>query len=337
MRYLIPLGLAILTTSAIGPRAQEKPATFAKKTPKLVPLPKRIPAPKDNPATAARVELGKLLFFDPRLSGDNKMSCATCHLPEKGFADGLKTATGHRGRKLARNTQTVLNVAFLKPLFWDGRAKSLEEQALIPIAAKDEMNQDLGKLETELNAVPGYVKRFRKVFGTRVTRDGIAKALAAFQRSLVAGPSPFDRYLRGEKKALSASAKRGFELFRGDAGCIRCHNGPLLSDGRFYRIGVSFKDKGLAAVTKKRTDNYRFRTPALRNVAETAPYMHDGSMKTLNDVVMFYYRGVPASGHGGLDVQALSGQSVTDIPDLVAFLKSLSGKIPAVKKPDLPK
>jgi cytochrome c peroxidase len=195
------------------------------------------------------------------------------------------------------------------------------------------MHQDLDDLEAELAAAPDYAAQFRAVFSTGVDRDGIAKALAAYQRSLITEPSPFDRYLSGDKNALSNAAQRGLELFVGEAGCVRCHNGPLLSDGKFYRLGVGFKDKGLGAVTGKSEDNYKFRTPSLRNIAETSPYMHDGSMETLADVVTFYFREIPtAPGNLPLDVEALSAQSFSDIDYLVAFLKSLTGKPPVNAK-----
>eukprot|EP00913_Durusdinium_trenchii_P010922 g10251.t1 len=324
------VGLLVLAAGWVaGNDAKGKKATT--QLAKLSTLPKPVPAPKDNPTTAEKVSLGKQLFFDSRLSGDNNMSCATCHLPDKAFADGLAGSKGYRGKVLSRNTPTVLNTAYFGRLLWDGRAKSLEEQSLGPITSPDEMHQDLDELEKELNAVPGYVKQFRKIYNTKVTRDGIARSLAAFQRTLVTGPSPFDRYLAGQTNALSDQAKRGFELFQGDAGCIRCHHGPLLSDGKLYRLGVSFNDKGQGLVSKQKEDNYKFRTPALRNVAETGPYMHDGSLKTLSEVVTFYYRNVPASAPDGepLDVNALLGQSLSDVPDIVAFLKSLSGEVPA--------
>jgi cytochrome c peroxidase len=266
------------------------------------------------------------------------MSCATCHLPDKAFGDGLAKAKGHGDKTLARNTQTVLNVGFYQRYFWDGRAKTLEEQALGPIQSPDEMHQDLGELEKELNGVPGYVEQFQKNFGTGVTRDGIAKSLAAFQRSLVTKPSPFDRYLAGDKSALSAEAKQGLELFEGSAGCIRCHQGPLFSDSKFYRLGIAHQDDGLAAVTGKQEDKGKFRTPSLRNVSETGPYMHDGSKKTLFEVVEFYYRGVPSKTSDGqpIDVESLSGQSFSEIPALVAFLESLTGEAPKVDPLDLP-
>lgn len=311
----------------------------AKDTPKsLVPLPQTIPDPRDNPRTAEKIALGKQLFFDPRLSGDNRMSCATCHLPDKAFGDGLARGKGHAGKTLTRNTPTMLNVGFYERYLWDGRATSLEEQALGPITSLDEMHQDLAELERELNAVPGYVSQFQKAFGTEVARDGIAKSLAAFQRTLVTKPSPFDRYLAGDESALSAEARHGLELFQGNAGCVRCHQGPLLSDNRFYRLGIASPDQGAGAVTGKKEDQGKFRTPSLRNIAQTGPYMHDGSKKTLADVVEFYYRGVPAQGPDGqtLDVQPLVGQSFSEISAIVAFLESLTGEAPRIERPELP-
>lgn len=304
----------------------------------LVPLPKTMPEPKDNPTTPEKASLGKQLFFDSRLSGDNTMSCATCHLPDKAFTDNLPRSKGAGKQELARNTPSVLNAGFYTNYLWDGRAKSLEEQALGPIQAPEEMKQDLGELVMELNAVPGYLDQFQKVFGTPVTKDGIAKALAAFQRTLVTAPSPFDRYLAGEGNALSEAAQRGLELFQGSAGCIECHHGPLLSDGKYYRLGVSFKDKGLMGVTGKKEDTGKFRTPSLRNIAQTGPYMHDGSIKTLDDVVTFYYRGAPTTTADDLplDIKPLSGQSFSEISDLVAFLESLTGEPPKVIPPELP-
>lgn len=301
------------------------------------PLPKTVPAPKDNPMTPEKVALGKQLFFDPRLSGDNKMNCATCHRPDKSFGDGLPQAKGAAGKTLKRNTPSLLNVGFYLTYLRDGRAKSLEAQALVPIQTADEMNQDLDELEKELNAIPGYVKQFQAVFGTKVTRDSIAKALAAFQRTLVTGPSPYDRYLGGEKDVLSAEAMRGMELFFGDAGCARCHRGPLLTDEKFYRLGVS-DDKGRGLVTGKTEDNYKFRTPSLRNVARTGPYMHDGSYKTLGDVLFFYFRGVPTSGPDGLplDIESLQSVPFSEMSDMIAFLEALTGEEPEIVPPKLP-
>lgn len=328
---LFVVGRAGLVISSDGGESEPSPA-------RLSALPLQVPVPEDNPQSPGKIALGRQLFFDPRLSGDNTMSCATCHLPDKAFGDGLPRGIGRNERPLSRNTPTLLNVAFASRLLWDGRAGSLEEQALLPIQSPEEMHQDLDELEDELNSVPGYVEQFQAVFGTPATREGVARAIAAFERTLLTEPSPFDRYLGGDQEALSESAKRGLELFRGDAGCIRCHHGPLLSDGRTYRLGVSFQDDGLATVTGRREDRGKFRTPSLRNVAQTGPYMHDGSLKTLEDVVFFYYRGVPAAASGGLrlDIEPLTGQSFSEIPDLVSFLESLTGPPPRVIAPELP-
>lgn len=294
----------------------------------LASLPKTVPAPKTNPTTPEKVALGKQLFFDERLSGDNTMSCASCHVPEKAYTDGLALGKGHGQKSLSRNTPSLLNVGFLDSYFWDGRAASLEEQALGPIQSPEEMNQDLDELERELRAVPEYVEAFRKTFGEPVTRSGIARALAAYQRTLVSDLSPFDRYLAGDEKAISPAARRGLDAFTGSAGCSRCHNGPLLSDGKFYRIGMGLRDPGRFAVTGKENDRAKFRTPPLRDVARTGPYMHDGSMRTLFDVVEYYYRNVPTSRPLGmdLDVEPLVGQSYSEINDVVAFLEALSSE-----------
>lgn len=331
---LAPLACRLSIGSAAPPDSQG----LARKTKRLVPLPNKPQEPKNNPSTPEKIELGKQLFFDPRLSGDNTMSCATCHQPDKAWGDGRARAKGAGGKRLARNTPSLLNVGFRSALFWDGRAGSLEEQALIPIQAADEMNQPLDKLEEELNAVPGYVKQFQQVFAAAVTRQGVAKAIAAFERTLVTRDSPLDRYLAGDKKALSEEAREGLELFTGDAGCIRCHHGPLLSDGKFHRIGVSFQDRGRGALTGKKQDDYKFLTPSLRDVARTGPYMHDGSLDSLYYVTIHYLKSVPTSGPGGiaLDVEAQLGLSFSDVERFTAFFKSLSGTPPKVKPPKLP-
>jgi cytochrome c peroxidase len=302
------------------------------------PLPEVAPAPADNPTTPAKAALGKQLFFDPRLSGGNSLSCASCHKPELAFADGTQWNKGELGISLDRNTPTCLNVGFYANLFWDGRAASLEEQALKPIESDVEMNQSLDELERELAEIPGYVEQFRAVFDAEPNRRDVAKALATYQRTLVAGRSPFDRYLLGDENALSAEAKRGWELFRGDARCIECHHGPMLSDGLLHRMGVSEEDTGRALVTGDRDDRYRFRTPSLRNVARTGPYMHGGTFNSLEKVVTYYYRDAPQTTTDGLPTDApdLRGQSYSEIPDLVAFLESLTGELPDLTPPVLP-
>ena len=330
---MVVAATAVLCT--IGLRADDPHSEGA---PQLAPLPAEVPAPDDNPTTAEKVALGKQLFFDLRLSGDNTTSCATCHAPEKAFGDGLERAKGHGDKTLDRNTPGLLNAGLYSTYLWDGRANSLEEQALTPIQSPVEMNQDLDELERELNAVPGYVEQFQAIFGTGVTRDGIARALAAFQRTLVSRNSPLDRYLAGDEEALSAEAQTGMRLFLEDAGCVRCHHGPLLSDNGFYRLGTDFRDAGRGAITGKTEDRFKFRTPSLRDVARTGPYMHNGSRKTLHEVVEFYYRAVPPVGPEGLplDIESLSGRSFSEIDAIVAFLEALSGEPPEIEPPELP-
>ena len=302
----------------------------------VTPIPPAAPSPASNPSTPDKVALGKQLFFDARLSGGNDVSCATCHIPGMAFTDGLPKGWGAAGKDLPRNTPSLLNVGFYESYFWDGRAVSLEEQALAPILSPDEMNQDLDELEKELNAVPGYAAQFQSVFGGGVTREGIAKALAAFQRSLVSRDSDFDRYLAGDRSALSGEAREGWRLFQ-SAGCIRCHNGPNLSDSGFYRLGTSFEDQGRGAITGDNLDVHAFRTPGLRDVARTAPYMHNGSLKTLTEVVEFYYRSTaPPPGGLTLSFAPLIGRSYSEIFPIVAFLEALSGNAPAVAPPQLP-
>lgn len=329
-------GLIVLCL--VSPVVAQQSADDSQRNERLTPLPKSAPAPADNPTTPEKVALGKQLFFDPRLSGPNTMSCASCHMPERAFGDGTAWNKGVGGLTLSRNTQSCLNVGFYDALFWDGRAASLEEQALGPIQSEIEMNQDLAELERELNEIPGYVERFQAVFGARPNRAGIAQALAAYQRTLVTGPSPFDRYLQGDENALADDAKRGFELFRGEAKCIECHHGPMLSDGKYHRLGISEEDAGREQVTGRKEDRYRFRTPSLRNVAETGPYMHNGSLSSLDAVVLFYYRGAPQATTDGLPTEApdLRGQSFSDVEYLTAFLRSLSGAPPDFTPPTLP-
>jgi cytochrome c peroxidase len=322
--------------SSLGATGEEAPKGIVR--PLLAPLPSEVPTPADNLPTPAKAALGRQLFFDPRLSGADDVRCATCHDPRAAWADGLPKSPAVGGGQLGRNAPTVLNVGLQGKFLWDGRASTLEEQSLLPIESPAEMDQDLDELEEELGRVPGYVRQFQEVFGTSVTRHGISQALAAFQRTLISGRSPLDRYLDGDKQALSPEMRRGMELFIGEAGCIRCHHGPLLSDGQFYRLGVGFGDEGRAAVTGQKDERYKFRTPSLRDVALTAPYMHDGSRKTLTEVVEFYYRTAPTRAPEGLtlDIAPLLSRSYSEIPALVAFLEALTGEPREVTEPELP-
>lgn len=303
----------------------------------LRPLP-AVEAPGDNPTTPAKIALGKMLFFDPRLSGDGTLSCASCHMPSKGWGDGRPTGIGFRGKVLDRNTPTVINSAFYKTQFWDGRAPSLEEQATGPMFNPNEMNSTPEKVVKALNGIPEYRKRFNKVFGAEPSVEGAAAAIAAFERTIVSGPSAFDRYLQGDKKALSASARRGFRVFTRDADCIACHQGPNFTDDKFYNIGVpgsGDKDKGRYAITRNRKDMGAFKTTGLRDVALTGPYMHDGSMKTLRAAVKHYEK-VELSYPNLSSKIKRWGMTSEDIDDVVNFLKALSGPPIKVTPPKLP-
>lgn len=298
-----------------------------------------VPIPADNPQTEAKVALGAQLFFDPRLSADGTISCATCHDPAMAWANHNATDTGINGRTGNRNSGTVLDAAFMDYQFWDGRAKSLEEQALGPIHNPVEMGETLGNVVRKLDAIPGYRDQFRRVFGTGVTTDGIAKAIAAFERTVVSGPSPYDRYLQGDRSALSPAARRGLEIFEGKGNCSACHNGPMLSNQSFHNLGVGMHktepDIGREAVTRDPSDRGAFKTPTLRNVALTWPYFHDGSAKTLDDAIATYDAGGLANPNLDAVVVPLH-LTEAERKDLRAFLEALTGTLPKIATPRLP-
>jgi len=302
------------------------------------PLPP-VPVPPDNPQTDAKVRLGAQLYFDTRLSADNTISCATCHKPDAAWANHDPTDTGIKGQVGGRNSGTILDSAYMRFQFWDGRAGSLEEQALGPIHNPIEMGETLENVVKKLNAIPGYRAQFKEVFGTDADTGGIAKAIAAFERTVVSGASPYDRYLLGEKGAMSAAAIRGMKLFNGKAHCTPCHSGPAFSDQSFHNLGVGMgkpnPDLGREAHTKNPADRGKFKTPGLRNVALTGPYLHDGSAKTLMDVVGVYDRG----GEANPDLDPLVFPlrlTASEKAELVAFMEALTGTLPAIKKPALP-
>jgi cytochrome c peroxidase len=255
-----------------------------------------VPVPSDNPMTAEKIALGKQLYFDGRLSADNKVSCASCHDPAKGFSNGDRFATGVEGKKGGRSAPTVINTAYGALQFWDGRAKTLEDQALGPIQNPIEMNMTLDAVIKKLNGIDGYKTQFKKVFGSDgATADGIAKAIAAYERTVISGNAPYDKFKAGDTKALSESAQRGMKLFFGKAHCSACHAGPNFSDNSFHNIGVGMDqkdfDKGRAEISKLSGDTGAFKTPTLREIAKSAPYFHDGSAKTLEDVIDHYAKG----------------------------------------------
>lgn len=296
-----------------------------------------VPVPADNPQEAARIELGKKLFFDTRLSLDKASSCATCHDPEKAFADGLPRSRGFKGELLRRNAPTVLNAAYNSAQFWDGRAATLDEQCKGPLLAPAEMNMlDEKHLVDRLDSIPGYHQEFRSIFKAPPSLDNVAKAVAAFERTLLTPGSRFDRYATGDKTALTQQEKRGLLVFIGKGACSECHNGPNFSDNKYYSLGLASvpTDLGRYEVTKKEEDRNAYKTPALRNVALTAPYMHDGSEATLESVVEFYDRGGDAGPNKSKLIYKLN-LTAEEKADLVAFLKSLNGDIPKMKAPEM--
>lgn len=300
-----------------------------------------MPIPPDNVQTDAKVALGRQLYFDKRLSRDNTVACATCHKPAAAWADTTPTSEGIEHKFGGRNSPTVLNAGYFVPQFWDGRAVHLEKQAVGPVANPVEMDLPLDQAIIRLKGIPGYVDQFKAVFGTEPTPETMAKAIAAFERTIVSSNSPYDKYLQGDKSALSPSAVRGMDLFNGKGHCTSCHSGPLFSDQRFHNLGVGYKDGkyadvGRYAVTNNLKDMGAFRTPGLRHVAETAPYLHDGSEKTLEAVVDLYDRGGIANPH--LDPLMLPLHlSRREKADLVEFMKALTGDPVVVTEPPLPK
>ena len=304
----------------------------------LGPLPD-VPIPGNNPQTPMKIELGKMLFFDPRLSGDGHISCATCHSPGLGYADGRAMAMGFR-EEIGRHSPTVLNAAYNKSQFWDGRVSSLEEQAKGPILAEGEMNNTEENVVKFLNSTPGYRKMFNDVFGHNPTYDDVGKAIASFERTIVTPNSPFDQYTRGDKKALSIQEKRGLILFVGKASCTQCHKGVNFSDDQFHILGVSQDmskkaDLGRYEVTKDEKDRRSFKTPTVRNITLTAPYMHNGSLKTLEEVIDFYNKGGGKDSNKDVKMKPLNLSSL-EKGDLIVFLKTLTGEHPRVEFPQFP-
>jgi len=293
--------------------------------------------PDDEPHSQRGIELGKVLFFDTRLSVNKRQSCASCHNPDLGFSDGLVTSIGAMGEKVTRNSPHLYNLAWSSSLFWDGRSSTLEEQALGPISAKGEMNLPLEELVPRLNAVPFYQTEFNAVYGEGgITLANIAYALAAFERTIISDNSPYDQYIAGDKNSLSPAAIRGLALFEGKANCIKCHDGANFTDDSFHNIGVSpvNEDNGRAAVFDSKELAGAFKTPGLRNTLLTAPYMHNGSIASLEEVVRFYSVGGEHKENISALIKPLN-LSEKEIVDLVAFLGSLTDPV-QVERPELP-
>lgn len=300
------------------------------------PLPD-MPYPADNPPTSEKEKLGSVLFFDPRLSGSNKMSCSTCHLKDQNWIDAVPRAIGFEGKVLRRNSPTLWNSGYSRFQFWDGRAKSLEEQALMPIQDPFEMNQSLPDLLNELSRIPEYPPLFKAAFGdSEITPQRISQAIATFERTLKTAETIYDRFWKGDKSAMSLSAQRGMKLFFGKAKCSICHSGPRFTDDQFHNIGVSVvgsanEDVGREKVTGEKFHLRAFKTPALIYVSRTAPYMHDGSLRTLEEVVDFYDSGGTDDLYKSPFISPI-GLTDTEKKDLVEFMSTLDSIDPTYLK-----
>ncbi|GJE53187.1 Cytochrome c551 peroxidase [Methylobacterium tardum] len=323
---------AVLTFSSFSAGAQDY-----KDEKSIYRRPDLIPFPEDGPYSPQLATLGKMLFFDPRLSGKQNLSCASCHNPSFGFEVPVAGAIGATNKPLPRKAPTVLNAAWIPTLFWDGRAPNLELQAMGPITAEGEMDGKFPQIIGRLKGVPEYSAWFAKLFPKDgVTQDNILTAIATYERSIVAGSAPFDRWVEGDEAAISPAAQRGFALFNGKAGCSGCHTGWNFTDNQFHDIGIPTKDVGRAAFDP---DNplaqYAFKTPGLRNLTYRAPFGHAGQFADLDAIITFYESGgVPRPSKSPL-MKPLS-LSTAEHADLVAFLRSLTAEQTQTALPNLP-
>lgn len=325
--------------------------------------------PPDNPLSQAKIELGKLLFFDPRMSGNSAISCATCHQPKQGWGDGVDLNFGYPNSPHWRNSQTIINSAHHPKLFWAGESLSLEAQANAAWTGNLAQNLDPDLAEERLRQMPEYVRLFSEAFGTDGPAYGDAlRAVAAFEATIVSRNVPFDRWLAGDDQALSDAALRGMELYVGKAACSACHSGPLFTDQSFHNLGVpenprfqteplrqvalryqhrargvsediyraADRDLGLYYTTKQDADKGKFRTPTLREVGQTGPYMHNGVFATLREVVEFYDRG-GGPDTGKSELMRPLGLTPEEIGDLLTFLDALTGDQVVVEPPELPR
>ncbi|MBI4462717.1 MAG: cytochrome-c peroxidase [Acidobacteria bacterium] len=290
-----------------------------------------LPMPENNPLTVAKVAVGRRLFFDPILSRDYKLACASCHNPARAFTDGRTIALGVFGRQGTRNVPALINRGYGAAFFWDGRTTTLEEQVVKPIQDRKEMDMTLEEAIARLKEHGDYPALFLSAFAREVNPDDLARALASYVRTILSGDAPIDRYLHGDAQALSNEAREGLRVFRGKANCTACHLGPNFTDEQFHNTGIAwregqFVDPGRFAVTGKEADRGAFKTATLREVARTAPYMHDGSLATLEEVVEFYNRGGNLNPHLDSEIRPLN-LTAEEKAALTAFLESLTGNI----------
>jgi cytochrome c peroxidase len=333
MKKMATVSLLLVVTSAVAWGASDTMKTAQQM---FKPVPSKTPIIKDNPANPAKVELGMKLFFDPRLSNSQLISCNTCHNVGLGGADLQETSIGHGWQKGPRNAPTVFNAVFNAAQFWDGRAADLKAQAVGPVQAAVEMNNSPELVVQTLKSIPGYAPLFKKAFpGEKnpITFSNMAKAIEVFEATLVTPDAPFDRYLKGDRKALTAKQEAGLRSFI-DNGCVACHGGINVGGSGYFPFGLKetpsaevrpVEDMGRFKLTSTEKDKYVFKAPSLRNVAITQPYFHSGRVWTLKDAV-----GVMSSAQLGITLNAQASDNI------VAFLDSLTGKPPKLQYPILP-
>jgi cytochrome c peroxidase len=316
----------------------QKAATGIEALKALYRRPSTIPFPKDNPYTPEKAALGKKLYFDTRISVTSAQSCASCHSPGYGWGDGLALGVGHGGAKLGRHSPTIVNAAWGAIFMWDGRLANLEEQALGPIQSPGEMNMPLDKLLERLGSIPEYKPLFEKIFPNEgLKAKTIAQAIATYERTVVSERAPFDDWIDGNEKAISDEAKRGFAVFNGKGRCASCHDGWNFTNDGFQDIGLPSEDIGrgqfVPGVVKM---EHAFKTPGLREITRRSPYMHDGSLATLEAVVEHYDRG-GVDRPSRADLMKPLGLSAQEKSELVAFMKTLSSNLTPTAVPVLPR
>ena len=367
LQYLSLILIAIVIAALGLVLIDHSPTTAQGEYPPLAELPP-VPEPADNPITPEKVALGRLLYFDPRMSADGSISCNSCHSAATGWGAATDISFGGPGTSHWRNASTILNVGYYNALNWDGGKKSIEQQNSGAWGGAVAGNLDKALAEERLAQIPDYVERFREVYGTDYPRwDDAIKAVASYQRTITSRNVPFDAFIAGDSAAISEEAQRGYELFQGQANCIACHNGPLVSDNGYHVTGVPLnpdflnsplkqitfryeqwakgatqdvyqtttQDLGQYYVTKQEVDKGRFRTPSLRDLCYTAPYMHNGVFDTLDEVIAFYNEGGGATFNKSEQLAPLN-LGAEEQADLVAFLESLCGEFVTDEAPELP-
>jgi cytochrome c peroxidase len=329
--------LCIFLAAAAAFFALTAPLAVAQTEKSKFTLPAAVPSPPNNKPNPERIELGKMLFFDPRSSGSNRLSCENCHKAANQWTDGLPLAKGEGSRLLKRGTPSLINVGFSDFVMWDGRFKTLEDQVWSPMLNTDEMHGLQDEVLAKLQALSGYVTAFDKAYpGEGISQSTVARAIASFERTLVSKDSPFDRWVQGDESALSLGAKRGFQIFTGKANCVACHQGGNFTDQGFHNIGLAgTTDPGRYAIVPVRILQGAFKTPTLRDVELTGPYMHNGAYRTLEQVIDHYDRGGDDKSHVDPNMKPL-GLTAQEKEDLVEFLKSLTGKHESMTLPQLP-